>query len=186
MVAPLGVDLGASFARFQHGAQEFFHRLSEIAWPSMAIALLFYLAHLLARSRAWQNTLRAAYPERSVPYTRITAAYLVGAGMNSVVPARIGDAVKIFLAKRSIRRSTYPTVVSSFFVGSVFDTSAGILVFVYALTQGLLPKPPELPDLPAFDIAFWAQHPRFLLFFITAVGIGAVVAFAVLARRAEA
>ena len=60
--------------------------------------------------------------------------------MNSVVPARIGDAVKIFLAKRSIRRSTYPTVVSSFFVGSVFDTSAGILVFVYALTQGLLPE----------------------------------------------
>ena len=89
--------------------------------------------------------------------------------MNSVVPARIGDAVKIFLAKRSIRRSTYPTVVSSFFVGSVFDTSAGILVFVYALTQGLLPKPPELPDLPAFDIAFWAQHPDFLVFTLTAL-----------------
>ena len=50
-------------------------------------------------------------------------------------------------------------MVSSFFVGSVFDTTAGILVFLYALTQGLLPKPPELPDLPAFDIAFWADHP---------------------------
>ena len=171
MLPPLGVDLGRSFDSFQHGAQEFFHRLSEIAWPSMVIALLFYFAHLVARSRAWQNVLRAAYPERKVPLARITAAYLVGAGMNSVVPARIGDAVKIFLAKRSIRGSTYPTVVSSFFVGSVFDTSAGILVFVYALTQGLLPKPPELPDLPAFDIAFWAQHPSFLLFTITALGI---------------
>ncbi len=186
MTAPLGVDLGRSFDSFQHGAQEFFHRLSEIGWPSMAIALGFYLAHLLARSRGWQNTLRAAYPERSVPYSRITAAYLVGAGMNSVVPARVGDAVKIFLAKRSIRRSTYPTVVSSFFVASVFDTSAGILVFVYALTQGLLPNPPELPDLPAFDIAFWAQHPSFLLFTLTALGIAAVVTFALLARRVEA
>jgi uncharacterized membrane protein YbhN (UPF0104 family) len=186
MVAPLGVDLGRSFDSFQHGAQEFFHRLSEIAWPSMAIALLFYLVHLLARSRAWQNVLRAAYPDRKVPFSRISAAYLVGAGMNSVVPARIGDAVKIFLAKRSIRRSTYPTVVSSFFVGSVFDTSAGILVFVYALTQGLLPKPPELPDLPAFDIAFWAQHPDFLVFTVTALAIATVVAFALLARRVEA
>jgi glycosyltransferase 2 family protein len=186
MIAPLGVDLGSSFDSFEHGAQEFFHRLSEIGWLAMAVALGFYLAHLLARSRAWQNVLRTAYPERSVPFAQIAAAYLVGAGMNSIVPARIGDAVKIFLAKRSIRRSTYPTVVSSFFVSSVFDTSAGILVFVYALTQGLLPKPPELPDLPAFDIAFWAQHPSLLLFTITALGIAAVVTFALLARRVEA
>jgi uncharacterized membrane protein YbhN (UPF0104 family) len=186
MIAPLGVDLGNSFDSFQHGAQEFFHRLSEIGWASMAVALGFYLAHLLARSRAWQNVLRAAYPDRSVPYARITAAYLVGAGMNSVIPARIGDAVKIFLAKRSIRRSSYPTVVSSFFVGSVFDTTAGILVFLYALTQGLLPKPPELPDLPAFDIAFWAQHPSLLLFTVTALGITTVIVFALLARRVEA
>jgi uncharacterized membrane protein YbhN (UPF0104 family) len=186
MSAPLGVDLGQSFDSFQHGAQEFFHRLADIGWPAMTIALGFYLAHLLARSRAWQNTLRAAYPDRSVPYARVTAAYLVGAGMNSVVPARIGDAVKIFLVKRSIPRTTYPTVVSSFFVGSVFDTSAGILVFVYALTQGLLPKPPELPNLPAFDIAFWAQHPSLLLFTVTALGIASVVVFVVLARRVEA
>src|SRR5262249_41740200 len=180
MPAPLGVDLGSSFDSFQHGAQEFFHRLAEIGWAFMAVALAFYLAHLLARSRAWQNVLRAAYPDRNVPFWRITAAYLVGAGLNSVIPARIGDAVKIFLAKRSIRRSTYPTVVSSFFVGSVFDTTAGILVFIYALTQGLLPRPPELPDLPAFDIAFWAQHPSFLLFTLTALGIAIVVTFALL------
>ena len=186
MPAPLGVDLGSSFEGFRHGAEEFFHRLAEIGWWSMAIALAFYLAHLLARSRAWQNVLRAAYPDRKVPYARITAAYLIGAGMNSVVPARVGDAVKIFLAKRSIRRSTYPTVVSSFFVGSVFDTSAGILVFIYAITQGLLPRPPELPDLPAFDIAFWAQHPSLLLFTITALGIAVVIVFALLARRVEA
>jgi len=185
MTLPLGVDLGNSLESFRHGAEEFFHRLGDIGWPSMVIALAFYLAHLLARSRAWQNTLGAAYPDRSVPYWRITAAYLVGAGMNSIVPARVGDAVKIFLAKRSIRRSTYTTVVSSFFVGSVFDTTVGILVFIYALSQGLLPRPPELPDLPAFDIAFWAQHPSLLLFTLTALGILVVVLFAVLARRVE-
>jgi uncharacterized membrane protein YbhN (UPF0104 family) len=186
MTPPLGVDLGNSLDSFRQGAEEFFRRLADIAWPAMVIALIFYLAHLLARSRAWQNVLRAAYPDRKVPYARITAAYLVGAGMNSVVPARVGDAVKIFLAKRSIRGSTYTAVVSSFFVGSVFDTSAGILVFLYALTQGLLPQPLELPDLPAFDIAFWAEHPSLLLFTLTALGIAIVVAFALLARRVEA
>jgi uncharacterized membrane protein YbhN (UPF0104 family) len=185
MTPVLAVDLGQSLDSFRHGAEEFFRRIADIGWPAMVIALAFYLAHLLARSRAWQNTLRAAYPDRSVPFWRIAGADLVGAGMNSIAPARVGDAVKILLAKRSIRRSTYTAVVSSFFVGSVFNTTAGILVFIYALTQGLLPQPPELPDLPAFDIAFWAEHPSLLLFTLTALGILVVVLFAVLARRVE-
>jgi uncharacterized membrane protein YbhN (UPF0104 family) len=182
---PLAFDPGSSLDRFFRGADAFFDRLGDIGWVSMSIALAFYLLHLLARTRAWQNVLRAAYPERKVGYWRITGAYLAGAGLNSFIPARVGDAVKIFLAKRSIRGSSYPAITSSFFVQSVFDTSAGILVFIYALTQGLLPRPPELPDLPAFEISFWAQHPRFLLFLLTALGIATVLVFAVLARRAE-
>src|SRR5262245_48694383 len=151
----------------------------------MAIALAFYLAHLLARTKAWQNVLRAAYPKSEVSYAKITASYLAGAGLNSFIPARVGDAVKIFLAKKSIRRSSYPAITSSFFVQSVFDTTAGILVFIYALTQGLLPDAPELPNLPAFEISFWAEHPDLLIFFVTALAIAAIVLFAVLARRAE-
>lgn len=181
----LAFDPGSSVDTFIRGTEEFFDRIGDIAWPAMSLALAFYLAHLLARTRAWQNVLRAAYPTKSVPYSKVTAAYLAGAGLNSFIPARVGDAVKIFLAKRSIRGSSYPAITSSFFVQSVFDTSAGVLVFAYALTQGLLPEPPELPDIAAFEISFWAAHPRFFIFFLTALGIGLVVLFAVLARRAE-
>jgi uncharacterized membrane protein YbhN (UPF0104 family) len=182
---PLALDPGSSLDRFFRGADAFFDRLGDIGWVSMSVALAFYLLHLLARTRAWQNVLRVAYPEERVGYWRITGAYLAGAGLNSFIPARVGDAVKIFLAKRSIRGSSYPAIVSSFFVQSVFDTSAGILVFLYALTQGLLPRPPELPRMPAFEISFWAEHPRFLIFLLTAFAIALVIAFAILARRAE-
>ncbi|MGZ5361635.1 MAG: lysylphosphatidylglycerol synthase transmembrane domain-containing protein [Solirubrobacterales bacterium] len=181
----LAFDPSSSLDRFLRGADEFFGRIGDIGWPAMTLALALYLAHLLARTRAWQNVLRAAYPNQEVPYAQITAAYLAGAGLNSFIPARIGDAVKIFLAKRSIKRSSYPTIVSSFFVQSVFDTTAGLIVFVYALTQGLLPEPPELPNLPAFEISFWAENPGLLIFFVTALGIGVVVLFAVLARRVQ-
>ena len=186
MTPLLAFDPASSADRFGRGVEEFFGRLGEIGWPAMVLALAFYLAHLLARTRAWQNVLRAAYPSKEVPYSRVTAAYLAGAGLNSFIPARVGDAVKIFLAKRSIRGSSYPAITSSFFVQSVFDTSAGLLVFGYALTQGLLPPPPKLPDLPAFEISFWAENPRLLVFFLTALGIGTVILFAWLARRVEA
>lgn len=181
----LGFDPGSSWDGFLRGLDEFADRLGEVGWPAMAVALAFYLAHLLARTRAWQNVLGAAYPDSEVSYAKITASYLAGAGLNSFIPARVGDAVKIFLAKKSIRGSTYPAIVSSFFVQSVFDTTAGILVFCFALTQGLLPAAPDLPDLDAFEIGFWAEHPDLLIFFLTATGIAAVTLFAVLARRAE-
>ena len=185
MTPLLAFDPASSADRFGRGVEEFFSRLGDIGWPAMALALAFYLAHLLARTRAWQNVLRAAYPGKEVPYSRVTAAYLAGAGLNSFIPARVGDAVKIFLAKRSIRGSSYPAITSSFFVQSVFDTTAGLLVFGYALTQGLLPPAPQLPDLPAFEISFWAENPRLLIFFLTALGIGSLIVFAWLARRVE-
>jgi uncharacterized membrane protein YbhN (UPF0104 family) len=181
----LAFDLGQSWDRFVDATQAFGNHFTEIGWGAIAIAFAFYLGMLLARGRAWEQTLEAAYPEKKVRYDKITAAYIAGAGLNSFIPARVGDVVKIFLAKHSIRSSTYPTITSSFFVQSIFDTTAGLLVLGYAITQGLLPKPPELPALPAFDIAFWAQHPKFLLFFLTVLGIGLIVAFAITARRAE-
>ncbi len=70
---------------------------------------------------------------------------------------------KVFLVKRQIPHSSYPAVTSSFLVQTVFDTTAGILVLLYAISQGLLPEPPQLPNLPAFEISFWANHPRTLL-----------------------
>ena len=178
-------DIDSSFDAFFRAARAFFDNLADIGWGAMAIALLLYLGMLLARTRAWQNVLRAAYPKSQVRYWPVTGAYLAGAGLNGIIPARVGDAVKIFLAKKQVRGSSYPAITSSFLVQSVFDTAVGLLVLIYAVTQGLLPKPPSLPQLPAFEISFWAQHPQVFVFFITFIGIGLAVAFILLAQRAE-
>jgi uncharacterized membrane protein YbhN (UPF0104 family) len=180
------LSLEESIDRFVNGAEAFFSDLADIDWVPFALALLCYLAMLLARTRSWQNVLRAAYPRMRIPYSKVTAAYLAGAGLNSFIPARVGDAVKIFLAKKELRGSTYPAITSSFFVQTVFDTPVGLLVLAYAITQGLFPAGPELPQIPAFEISFWADHPRLLILFLTALGIGTIVLFAVLARRVEA
>ena len=94
------------------------------------------------------------------------------------MPIRGGDVLKIYLAKHGIKNSTYPAVTSSFFVESIFDISAGLLVMTFALTRGVLPSPPELPNLPAFDLAFWADHFKFALFVITVGVLALLVLFA--------
>jgi uncharacterized membrane protein YbhN (UPF0104 family) len=58
-------------------------------------------------------------------------------------------------------------------------------VLLYAITQGLLPRAPRLPHLPAFEITFWAAHPEVLMLTLTVVGIGLVTLVAVLSRHVE-
>ena len=119
-------DLGASFHRFLNAAEAFFENIADIAWGYLAAALLLSLALQLARAHGWANALRAAYPGSRVSETGIAASFLVGAGMNGILPARGGDALKIVLAKRSVERSSYPTIVSSFAVLAPFDIAIGL------------------------------------------------------------
>jgi uncharacterized membrane protein YbhN (UPF0104 family) len=155
-------DLGSSLESFFNATSEFFRHLSEVRWEQFGIALLCLLCMQLARVWAWRNVLRAAYPDKKIGYFRLAAAYLAGAGINAVIPAHAGDVTKVFLVKRQIPGSSYPAVTSSFLVQTVFDTSVGILVLLYAITQGLLPPLPEVPHLPAFELSFWADHPTTL------------------------
>jgi len=176
-------DLGSNVESFLTAAGEFFSHLSEIDWTPFALALLFLAAMQLARAWAWRNVLHAAYPDSKIAFLPLSAAYLAGAGINAILPARAGDVTKIFLVKRQIRDASYPAVTSSFLVQSVFDTTVGILVLLYAITQGLLPEPPRLPRLPAFEIAFWADHPQTLGIVLGVLIVGGIVAVFLLAHR---
>jgi uncharacterized protein (TIRG00374 family) len=179
---PLG-DLASSFSHFFNDAAEFFRHLSEVRWTPFAIALLCLLAMQLARAWAWRNVLRAAYPAQRIPFLPLSAAYLAGAGINAIVPAHAGDVTKVFLVKRQIPGSSYPAVTSSFLVQTVFDTTVGALVLLYAISQGLLPPLPQLPHLPAFEISFWANHPKTLAITVAVALLAIAIGIYFLAHR---
>ena len=77
--------------------------------------------------------------------------------------------MRLFLTKTSVPNSSYPAVASSFFVEQIFDLTMAIPILLFAFTQGAFPKPPDFSELPAFDLAFFASHPRFTLFLLTAL-----------------
>jgi uncharacterized membrane protein YbhN (UPF0104 family) len=183
LVQPPFGDLGSSLEHFFNAATEFFRHLSEVHWGQFGLALLCLLAMQLCRAWAWRNVLKAAYPGKRIGFTRLSAAYLAGAGINAIVPAHAGDVTKVFLVKRQIPDSSYPAVTSSFLVQTVFDTSVGILVLAYAITQGLLPPLPELPHLPAFEVSFWANHPKTLAITVGVLIVAIVVGVWFLAHR---
>lgn len=170
---------------FLRAVEQFVDDLGSVGWGYLALALALSLGLQLCRAHAWANTLRAAYPTARVGEREIGAAFLIGTGLNGILPAKGGDAIKIVLAKRSVPGSSYPAIISSFAVLAPFDSLAGLTVLGYAITQGLLPELPRIPDLPAFEISFWVAHPELLLFCLTAFGIALVALFVFCARRIE-
>jgi uncharacterized membrane protein YbhN (UPF0104 family) len=176
-------DFASSAEEFGRAAAAFFDHLADIHWASVALALACLAAMQVARAWAWRNVLHAAYPGVRISFLRLCAAYLAGAGINAILPAHAGDATKVFLVKRQIPHSSYSAVTSSFLVQTVFDTTVGLLVLLYAVSQGLLPKPPQLPDLPAFELSFWAEHPKVFVILTVSLLLAIAVGIYLLAHR---
>src|SRR5205823_1417486 len=178
--------LGDSFHRFFDSVDKFFSNLTAVHWGSLLLALLSFGVYLSLRSRASFNILRAAYPKERFQWRDIWGAYFAGYGFNSVIPARGGDVIRVFLVKTSVPESTYPAVGATFAVEVIFDVVMGSLMLAFAFTQGAFPKPPDFSKIPAFDLQLFASHPQFTLFFLTFLGVGVLTAFAILSRRIRA
>ncbi len=141
------------------GVNAFFEQLGSVSFGPLALAICCHLLKMACTSRAWRNVLAAAYPAERVPWISIYGAYLAGVGINAIIPARAGDAVRIVLAHRAIRNSTYTTVVSSTLVLSLFDMFAASFFLTWAIAIGGLPGIDALRRLRSFDFAWILAHP---------------------------
>ena len=145
--------------RILDGVDAFLDRPEPVDLLPLVLAISCHLLKLACTSRAWRNVLAAAYPEERVPWISIYGAYLAGVGINAIIPARAGDAVRIVLARRAIPGSTYTTVVSSTLVLSFFDRFAASLFLAWAVTLGELPGLDVLARLDSFDFAWLFSRP---------------------------
>ncbi len=185
-MTPARASIGSDVSQFLSSVGTFLSNLASLSWGPLLLALLCYAAYLTLRSRALYNAVQAAYPAEHVRWRDVWGAYVAGVGINQVFPLGGGSLVQYFLTRISIPASSYPAIIAAIWTGLVFDWGMNLLVLAFAFTQGVFPKPPDFSKLPAFDLAFFASHPRFTLFAITALAIGVLVAFALLSARVKA
>ena len=185
-MTPARASIGSDVSQFLSSVGTFLSNLASLSWGPLLLALLCYAAYLTLRSRALYNAVQAAYPAEHVRWRDVWGAYVAGVGINQVFPLGGGSLVQYFLTRISIPASSYPAIIAAIWTGLVFDWGMNLLVLAFAFTQGVFPKPPDFSKLPAFDLAFFASHPRFTLFALTALAIGVLVAFALLSARVKA
>ena len=112
----------------------------------------------------------------------VFGAYVAGIGVNAIVPARGGDLLKVFLVKRRVAGSTYPTLGATLLVETLLDLVIASALVAWAIATGVLPGLDVLPSLPAVDWLWLFQRPRLA----AAVAAGALflgVVFGIWAAR---
>ena len=144
-----------------HAIGVFVHHLAGVEWKWLALGVLTQVCKLLVSSRAWRNIIQAAYPHQRVRWRQIFGSYVAGTGVNALIPARGGDVVRLFLAKRRVEGSTYTTLVSTSLLQTLFDLVVAGCFVLWALTQHVLPGINVLksPRLPSLDYGWAFRHP---------------------------
>lgn len=159
---------------FFHAVRVFFDHLAAVSWAALGIALALHFAKVAVRTIAWRNILRAAYPQTRVPLRPIFGAYVAGVGVNSIVPGRGGDLVKLYLLRQKIAGTTYTTLASTLFTETLVDLVLAGVIFIWALTQGVLPGLNVLPNLPTFDWGWLLRHGRLTATVVALLVLGAI------------
>jgi hypothetical protein len=143
-----------------HALALLFERAASVNPLLVLLGVALYLVAQAVRTRGWHTILRAAYPDATNLRPRHTmAAYLAGAGLNGVIPARGGDIVKLWLLHRRIEGARYPTLAATFVPETLFETAFGFGLVIWALSQGFLPVPVSSGEMPHVDVSLIIAHP---------------------------
>ncbi len=170
---------------FFHAVAVFFHHLAEVKWEFLALALACHLVKLVFRAVAWRAIVRAAYPNQKFKLRSAFGAYVAGVGVNSVVPARGGDIVKLYLAKQRLEGANYAALAPTLVVETMFDFVIAGALIVWALAIGVLPTHQLYSRIPTVDWKFFLRHERFALILLAALLVAAVVSFLWARRRVD-
>lgn len=141
---------------FFHAVKVFFDELADVGWGALAIALGLHLGKVLLRTIAWRNILRAAFPEVRLRWAPVSGAYIAGVGVNSVVPGRAGDLVKLYLIRHRYPSTTYATLATTLVAETLLDFVIATAFFLWALSLGVVPS----IHTPAFDWSWLFDHAK--------------------------
>ena len=157
--------------------------LAAVSFGALLGALLFHFANLALRTRAWTNILQTAYPDQRLRWRDVFGAYCSGVGINGIVPARGGDAVKLFLVHSRIQGATYPTLGASLIAETLFDMAVGGLLLIWAWQIGIADG---LPGGGLFEFSWVVNHPQAVFTVVILVAGAAAAALIIYGHRVRA
>jgi len=170
---------------FFHAVRVFGNDLAAVRWEFLALALALHFVRLVFRALAWRAILSASYPDQRPKFRSVFGAYVAGVGVNSIIPARAGDAIKLYLIKHRMPEASYATLTPTLVAETLFDFVVGIALIAWALSLGVLPAHQVYSRLPSVDWGFLVRHEKWTAIVIAALLTIALLSFIVFLERGE-
>jgi phosphatidylinositol alpha-mannosyltransferase len=91
-----------AFALSRLGLHRIGHALITAKPGWVAVALVLMGSSLFLRSISWQQTLRAALPDKAIPWAPVTRATMIGVMASAVLPGRVGEPTRVLVLTRRL------------------------------------------------------------------------------------
>ncbi len=106
-------------------------QVTAISIASLIAACTFQTAQTMLTALSWLFILRAAYPDVTIGFRPILAAYAISVAMNNVLPANIGTFALLIMFVALIPGANFPGIFAGYLVQKIFFTVIGTFVYLY-------------------------------------------------------
>lgn len=112
-----------------------------VRWEWVVIAIGLNLLSVVARSLAWDTTIRQSVPPPRPGYPLVFSAFCVGLFGNAVLPGRVGELARVAVLRRRMpgRKGTTATLIGSVVAHRLFDLFPVIVLVVWVLFAAKIP-----------------------------------------------
>jgi phosphatidylinositol alpha-mannosyltransferase len=132
-----------AFALSRLELQRVGHALVTASPGWIALALVLMPLAMLMRSVSWQQTLRAALPDTTMPWGAVVRATMIGVMGSAIVPGRIGEPTRVLVLARRLdgrTRRLLPVVAGTVFSQTLINLLALVILLAVSFTSVPLPS----------------------------------------------
>lgn len=129
------------------------HTLAGASLAALAVAFVLHLGKVAAEARSWHAIVSHAHPAGRVRFRTSLGAFAGALGANAVLPARVGEALRVGIMRRRIPESTVATIAGTIVLETAIEVVFGIGVIGAVLLAGRSVGPSGSP------LALGAAHP---------------------------
>jgi glycosyltransferase 2 family protein len=108
--------------------------LAAVSPGALAIALLLHVFKVAAEARSWHGIVAHTY--RDARFRVTLGAFAGSLGANVLLPARIGDALRLGIVRKRLRDGSGSTIAATMVVEAALETAFSVAVVVAVLVAG--------------------------------------------------
>ena len=112
------------------------HSLAGVSLVALAVALVLHVGKLCAEARSWHWIVLYAHDSRGVRFRTTLGAFVSSIGANAVLPARVGEALRVGVVRRHVPGSSVVTIVATIVLETAIEVAFAAAVIVAVVLGG--------------------------------------------------